>query len=258
MAKYLEIKNISKTFISHKKSLIALEKINFSVNKGDFVCIVGKSGCGKTTLLRIMAGLEHATSGKVICNEKKVISPNKKNIFIFQDFNQLFPRKTVKQNILYPIQLNNIETFKKNYKIFEEKAKQYLHLVELEDFEDYYPHKLSGGMRQRVAIARALATEPEIIYMDEPFSSLDAQTREKLQNSLLSIWKKLKITIVFITHNIDEAIKLSNKIVVLGKKPTKVVDVIKNNVTGKREPIDIEYLELWNELHKSIIEDSED
>jgi len=244
---YLNINNVSKIFLNNDKKINVLENIILSADKGDFISIIGQSGCGKTTLLRIIAGLESVSSGEVICNGVKISKPNMKYAYVFQDFNQLLPWKTVKQNIIYPLELK-----KYNKEEIDNRINELLYLVELTDYANYFPHILSGGMKQRVAIARALAMEPEILFMDEPFSALDAQTREKLNQELFNIWKRLNLTIVFVTHNLDEAIFLSNKIVVMGNKPGKIINIIENNVEGHKMPSDKGYSELWNLLHDSI------
>ena len=245
---YLSINNVSKTFPIKNGELKVLDELNMSVSKGDLVCIVGQSGCGKTTLLRMMAGFEEVTSGEITCNGMKIDKPKMKYAYIFQDFNQLLPWKTVKQNIIYPLEIVNYGSKEER----KNKIYELLDLVELKEYADFYPHTLSGGMKQRVAIARALAMNPEVLYMDEPFSALDAQNREKLNKELYNIWKKFKITIIHVTHNIDEAIFLSNKIVILSGKPGRIINIINNNVEGQRLPNDKGYSELWSLLYESI------
>ena len=238
--KYIEVKNLSKEFIVNKEKVKILEEINFNIDKGEFVCIIGPSGCGKTTLLRIMSGFEKATDGEIICDGKSA--------FIFQDFNQLLPWKTVKQNISYPLSLNkNLSAKEKN-----EKTNELLEMIGLSNFTNYFPHKISGGMKQRIAIARALAMNSSILFMDEPLSSLDPLTREELHKEILKIWRELKLTIVFVTHDINEAIRLSNRIFVLNGSPAKIVKTVKNNVWGDRTLTDKGYSELWAQLHKAI------
>ena len=243
--KYLQIRDISKSFVVNNKENKVLNNINLDINKGDFICIIGPSGCGKTTLLRILAGFEKAGNGHIICNNEEIKKPQMKYAYIFQDFNQLLPWKTVRQNISYPLILNK-------EKAYDKKTDKYLKLINLKEFENYYPYALSGGMKQRVAIARALAMQPEVLFMDEPFSSVDNQTREKLHEELLNIWHKLNLTIIFITHNIEEAIRLSTRIVVLGDKPANIIKIFNNNIAGKKTPDEDGYSKLWSELHKII------
>lgn len=246
--KYLEISNISKTFKNDKKKNKVLDNLNISIDKGEFVCMIGKSGCGKTTLLRIIGGFEKATSGKILLNDEKIEKPKMKFAYVFQNLDQLLPWKTVKQNIIYPLIINKYGTKEE----CERKVNEYLDLVGLKEYADFYPHTLSGGMKQRVAIARALAMQPEVLLMDEPFSSVDADTREKLHEELLFIWEKLNLTIIFITHNIEEAIHLSTRIILLGANPAIVLKDVKNKVCGKKTPVDIGYPELWNSLHEKL------
>lgn len=246
---YFEVSNVSKSFQNGTKKLKVLDNINISINKGEFVCIIGKSGCGKTTLLRILGGFEKATTGKVICNNEKIEKPKVKVAYVFQDLNQLLPWKTVKENVIYPL------TFNKDYRVkeYEIIANEYLYLVGLKDFADYYPHTLSGGMKQRVAIARALVMQPEVLLMDEPFSSVDTGTREKLHEELLYIWKKLNLTIIFVTHNIEETIHLSTRVIALGGRPASILKDVTNTVSGRKTPADKGFSELWKSLHESII-----
>lgn len=248
MNEYLEINNVSKVFTNNNDNLKVLDNISISIDRGEFVCIVGQSGCGKTTLLRIMAGFEKPSNGDIICIGENINKPQMKYAYIFQDFNQLLPWKTLKQNIMYPLILNKYGTKAE----CDVKAREYLELVDLVEFENYYPHKLSGGMKQLGAIARALSMQSELIFMDEPFSSLDAGTREKIHNELLSIWKNQNLTIVFITHDIAEAIRLSTRVIVLGGKPATVIHDIENKVSGEKLPSDQGYLELWGILHEKI------
>jgi len=246
--KYIEVRNLTKEFVVDKQKVKIIEEINFDIGKGEFICIIGSSGCGKTTLLRIMSGFEKTTDGEIICDGEKVKSPKTKWAFIFQDFNQLFPWKTVKQNIRYPLSLNKkISRKERNVKVNE-----LLQMIGLKSFANYYPHKLSGGMKQRVVIARALAMNSNILFMDEPFSALDPQTRDKLHKELLKIWKEINLTIIFVTHNISEAIRLADKIIVLGGIPARIIKIVKNDVQGNRTPTDTGYLELWDKLHKAI------
>jgi NitT/TauT family transport system ATP-binding protein len=244
---YFNLYNVSKVFKNNNKEITVLDNINISINKEDLVCIVGQSGCGKTTLLRMMAGFEKVSSGKILCNNTKITKPQMKYAYIFQDYNQLLPWKTVRQNIAYPLEIKNY-----NKLVIKNKVREFLELVGLLEYADYYPYTLSGGMKQRVAIARALAMNPELLFMDEPFSALDTINREKLNKELINIWKELKITIIFVTHNLDEAIYLSNKIIIIGGKPGRIINIIQNNVEGQRLPSNKGYTELWNFLYNSV------
>jgi len=251
VVKYLEVSDCSKIFSTNNNDLKILEDINLSIDRGEFVCLLGPSGCGKTTFLRMMAGFEDISSGLIRCNGEKITKPQMKYAYIFQDFNQFFPWKTVRQNIEYPFQINK----RRKKKEIEEQVDKLLILIELKKSADCYPHTLSGGMKQRIALARALAMQPEILLMDEPFSALDAQMREKLQNELLKIWKEFRLTIVFVTHSIAEAILLATKIVVLNGNPRngnpgKIVKIIDCKENHPKTPADAGYSELWNLLRE--------
>lgn len=245
----LEIKNLSKSFGKASSKSLILKDINFSVNKGEFLCIVGPSGCGKSTLLRQIGSFDAADSGHILLNNKWVTKPQLNRIMVFQDFNQLFPWKTVMENIIFPLKTNNLI---KNKKELLEMGEKYLSIVKLEKFSKYYPHQLSGGMKQRIAIARALAINPHILLMDEPFGSLDAQTRSELQDMLLNIWQETNITVIFVTHDIQESILLSDRIVIMGKNPGHIKKIIDNPLPRPRSLENGElssiYKNIYNEL----------
>jgi NitT/TauT family transport system ATP-binding protein len=196
--------------------LLALDNINLQVKAGEFLCIVGPSGCGKSTLLHLIAGLHSATSGKVLVDEKAVSGPGTDRILIFQELG-LFPWLTVRQNVEFGMKMKGIAKAER-----EEKMQYYLRLVHLSQFKDSYTHQLSGGMRQRVALARALASEPDVLLMDEPFAALDAQTRDLLHDELERIWAETGRTIIFVTHNVREAVRLGDRVAVLTFRPGRV------------------------------------
>ncbi len=196
--------------------LLALDHINLQVKTGEFVCIVGPSGCGKSTLLHLIAGLHQPTSGEILVDHKPVKEPGTDRILIFQEHG-LFPWLTVGQNVEFGMKMKGVPKEER-----KEKTRHYLHLVHLAKFEKSYIHQLSGGMRQRVAIARALATEPDVLLMDEPFAALDAQTRDLLHDELERIWSETGRTIIFVTHNVREAIRLGDRVVVLTFRPGRV------------------------------------
>jgi len=198
----LRVEHLCKEFTSRAGSTLALNDINFSTHRREFLCVVGPSGCGKSTLVRILAGLEQPSSGEVLLEGKPVVEPGSDRGMVFQGYT-LFPWLTVKKNVMFGPEVNG-----HGQEQAEIEALQWLQLVGLEKFSDCYPHQLSGGMKQRVAIVRALANRPRILLMDEPFGALDAQTRCRMQVHLLEIWRKIDITIVFITHDLDEAIFL--------------------------------------------------
>lgn len=218
---YLTIDGIEKSFKNEKKeSIKVLDKINIEVEKGSFVSIVGPSGCGKSTLLYLIAGLDKADTGEIRVAGKKVVKPGPERVVVFQEAG-LFPWLTVLENVTYGLKIKKMP--KEEAKA---KALDILKMVHLSRYVDSYPHQLSGGMKQRVAIARALVMEPDILLMDEPFSALDEQTRMVLHKELLEIWRKTKVTIFFVTHNIREAVQLSEKIIVFATRPGKIKETI--------------------------------
>jgi len=249
MSPFLQIKDLSKEFTSNGENYKVFSNVSLELEEGEFLCILGSSGCGKTTLLRCVGGFEQPSTGQVIINGKLVEKPGIHDSMVFQSFEQLFPWKTVLGNVLYPLQINHIGSNKKET---VDIAMSYLDLVGLTQFKNYYPHQLSGGMKQRVAIARSLAQKPSVILMDEPFASLDADTRTSLQNELISIWSKSKITILFVTHSIIEAIALGSKFLVMGGNEDSVRMYMDNPVQGTpgrlRDPEDEGFSECWGQL----------
>jgi NitT/TauT family transport system ATP-binding protein len=226
----LEVKDLYKEFDTPHSKVTALKNINFKTHKREFVCVIGPSGCGKSTLIRILAGLETETSGKMLLDDKEVHGPGPDRGMVFQGYT-LFPWLTVKKNVMFGLEMAGRGKFAS-----EEEAMQWIDLVGLSKFANSYPHQLSGGMKQRVAIARALANQPRILLMDEPFGALDAQTRSKMQAYLMEIWKNIDITILFITHDLDEAIYLADRILVLKAHPGEVQELIEVPVPQPRSP----------------------
>ncbi|WP_417697266.1 ABC transporter ATP-binding protein [Psychromonas sp.] len=224
----MEVKGLTKEFNTNNGKVTALKNINLSIYKREFVCVIGPSGCGKSTLIRILAGLETATSGQVLLNGKEVSKPGPERGMVFQGYT-LFPWLTVKQNIMFGL----IESGE-DKNTAEANARQWADLIGLSKFENHYPNQLSGGMKQRVAIARALANQPKILLMDEPFGALDAQTRSKMQAYLMEIWKNIDITVFFITHDLDEAVYLADRILVLKANPGEIEELIEVPVPQPR------------------------
>lgn len=213
---YVEIKDVHKSFLKDNEQMKVLDNVNLSIAKGSFVSIVGPSGCGKSTLLNLIAGLDQADEGAIYVNDEQVTKPGPDRVVVFQS-DGLFPWLTVLDNVTYGLKLNGMSKEKS-----EEKALEYLQMVHLSKYVDSYPHQLSGGMKQRVAIARALVMEPDILLMDEPFSALDEQTRMVLHHELLNIWQRTKVTIFFVTHNIREAVQLSEEVIVFATRPGRL------------------------------------
>jgi len=224
----LEVKDLNKVYTTAKGETVALKNVNFKTHRREFVCVIGPSGCGKSTLIRILAGLEPHTSGDVLLDNKPVNGPGRDRGMVFQGYT-LFPWRSVKQNVMFGLEMNGVN---KSEAALE--ADLWLELVGLEKFANAYPHELSGGMKQRVAIARALVNQPRILLMDEPFGALDAQSRCKMQAHLLEIWRNIDITILFITHDLDEAIFLADRILVLKAHPGEVQELIEVPVPRPR------------------------
>jgi NitT/TauT family transport system ATP-binding protein len=216
----LRVNKLTKRFQAGKTQVTALDEISFQTHRREFLCIIGPSGCGKSTLIRILAGLETLSDGEVLLDNCPVNGPGRERGMVFQGYT-LFPWLTVRKNVMFGLRMNDVSRFEA-----EKQADEWLGLIGLEKFADYYPHQLSGGMKQRVAIIRALVNKPRILLMDEPFSALDAQTRARMQAYLLEIWKKIDITVIFITHDLDEAIFLADRILVLSAHPGRVDELI--------------------------------
>lgn len=239
---YIEIKNASKTFIQKGKQFTALDNVSLSIEKGEFICLLGPSGCGKSTLLNAIAGFSPITEGSIKIEGKEVTEPSVKNVTIFQNYG-LLPWRTVQKNVEL-----GLEPKKLPKKEREEIAEKYINLVGLSDFKKSHPRQLSGGMQQRVSIARALAVEPDILFMDEPFGALDAITRMKLQDDILKISKQEKSTIIFVTHDIEEAVFLADRIVVMTPNPGKIKSVVTVPLKGHRERTATDFLEVRDKI----------
>ena len=227
----LEIKNVTKTFQTEESKISVLEDVSFSVGKDEFVCLVGPSGCGKSTMLRIIAGLEKADSGEILFHGQPQTSPNPKITMIFQLFG-LLPWKTALENVEVPLEVLGI---KKETRL--ETARSHLRMVGLEGFENTYPHDLSGGMKQRVGIARALALQPEVLLMDEPFSSLDELTAKTLRELVLEIWRDPNLptnTFIMVSHNVEEAVYMADRVLVMSPRPGRVVGEVRVNLPRPR------------------------
>lgn len=219
------VRDVRRVFATRKDKgssgdFIALGGVDFEVRAGEFLAVVGPSGCGKSTLLDILAGLGHPTSGEVLIDGKRVTGPALDRGIVLQGY-ALFPWRTVRQNVEFGLEVKKVAKAQRH-----EIADRFIRLVGLEDFRDHLPHELSGGMRQRVALARALAYDPDILLMDEPFAAVDAQTREILQEELLRIWETTKKTVIFVTHSIEEAVFLSDRVVVLTTNPGTVREIV--------------------------------
>ena len=220
--------HIDKVYVSGKKQTVAIEDASIDIQDNDFVCIVGPSGCGKSTLLRMLAGLDFPTAGKIIVNDRTVTGPGPDRGMVFQTYT-LFPWMTVENNIKFGLKIKKMPKDKQ-----QEIADRYLDIIGLKKFAKSYPKELSGGMKQRVAIARALANQPEVLLMDEPFGALDPHTKSMMQLLMREIWEKEHPTVVFITHDIDEAVFLANKIYVMSARPGKIIKEVNVYLPHKR------------------------
>ena len=247
MHEKLIVKNLKVVYENDGRTLTALKDFSIKVKENQFVCLLGPTGCGKTTALNAIAGFIKHIKGEILLNGKKITKPTKDMGVVFQH-NVLFPWKTIKDNIALGPKLN--DTSKRE---IEKITNYYLQLIGLKKYANYYPEELSGGMKQRVELARVLANNPEIILMDEPFGALDAQTRAKSQEQLVRIYNKHKKTIIFVTHDIDEALLLSDNVIIMTKRHGKIIKLIKNNLQRPRSyklTTDTNYIKLKKKIIK--------
>ncbi|MBI3089155.1 MAG: ABC transporter ATP-binding protein [Candidatus Tectomicrobia bacterium] len=230
----IELRNISKIFAEKgKPSVTALRDVSLRVEKGEFLTLIGPSGCGKSTLLYILAGLEKATAGDLTLHDRAIAGPGPDRTIVFQDF-VLYPWLTVRKNVAFGMKLGASRGKHRPPEI-EARVQQLLKVVGLSRFENHYPYELSGGMKQRVAIARALALDPEVLLMDEPFGALDAQTRRIMQEELLRIWEATRKTIIFVTHSIEEAVFLSNRVLIITARPGQIKQQVRIDLPRPRD-----------------------
>ncbi|EQK43711.1 ABC transporter family protein [[Clostridium] bifermentans ATCC 638] len=242
----LKIDNISKTFINNKVEHKVLEDINLDIKEGEFVSLLGPSGCGKTTLLTIIGGFQTCENGQVLLDNKVVDKPGIDRAFVFQNY-ALFPWKTVKGNVEFPMKQQ-----KMSKKEREQRLEELLSISDLKGKEKMYPHQLSGGMKQRVAVIRALACNPEVLLMDEPLGAVDFQMRQNLQEELENIWMKKKITAIMVTHDVDEAVYMSDRVVVMSRDKGSILEDLKIDLDRPRDRESEEYLEYKNRLTKKL------
>lgn len=255
MEKKLQVIGLTKTYDDNMGHTVAIDNVNLEAHESEFVMIVGPSGCGKTTLINMIGGLDKPTSGQVLLDGKEVTGPGADRGMVFQGYS-LFPWLSVRKNIEFGLKMKGI-----NPKEREDIAREYIELVGLNGFEDALPKQLSGGMKQRVAIARTLANKPEMLLMDEPFGALDAQTRVVMQELLSDISRKTKTTILFITHDIDEAVLLGERVYVMSRRPGTVKDVIKVNLPEERHHECLllpEFLETKKKIMDMLWQESQD
>jgi NitT/TauT family transport system ATP-binding protein len=238
----LELKSLSKQFEFNGDRIDALRDANLRVNKGEFVCLIGASGCGKSTLLRIVAGFEKATRGSALMWDRPIEGPAPDRGMVFQDYG-LFPWLSVRGNIAFGPTSRGRPRAE-----IKDTVDRFVELVGLQRFADAYPHQLSGGMKQRVAIARVLANDAEIVLMDEPFGALDAMTRERLQDELLDIWQRTRLTVLFVTHSIEEAIFLADRVVVMSPGPGRIDSQMVMTLPRPRDVVAADFNDIRREL----------
>lgn len=235
---YISIEGASREYLFNGKRTVSLEKVNLEINKGEFICLLGPSGCGKTTLLNLIAGFDRPTSGAVKINGEIVSKPSVNRITIFQNYG-LLPWRSVLRNVELGLESKKLSK-QERAKIAEE----YIELVGLSAYKKHHPSQLSGGMQQRVALARALAVDPEILLMDEPLGALDAMTRMTMQDEIERLWQEKKKTIIFVTHDIEEAVFLADRIVIMTPSPGKVKSVIEVPLSRKRDRTGTDFLKI--------------
>ena len=229
---HIEIRRVSYEYAANERAVTALRDVSFGVAESEFICVVGRSGCGKTTLLNILAGFLAPTEGDVLIGGRAVRGRGLDRGVVFQDFAQLFPWRTAQRNVEFGLEMKGVPRDER-----AKTAQRFLGLVNLESFAGAYPHELSGGMQQRAAIARALAYNPSVLLMDEPFAALDALTRDEMQRLLVDVWRETKKTIVYVTHNVAEAVYLADRIIVLTPHPGTVKAEVKVTLPRPRDPL---------------------
>lgn len=242
MASKIQIKNLRKVYDTPEQRVHALEDISLDVLDGEFLCLVGLSGCGKTTLLNILSGFVEITSGSVLMDGRPITDTYDRGV-VFQEY-ALFPWRTALKNVEYGLEVRKIPAAQR-----EKIAREFLALVRLDQFAHFFPHKLSGGMRQRVAVARALAFDPQVLLMDEPFGALDAQTREELQELTVDIWQKTRKTVVYVTHNLSEAVYLGDRIVILVSNPGRIRTIVNISLPRPRDALSPEFIDIQRRVN---------
>jgi sulfonate transport system ATP-binding protein len=250
----LHIEHLNKSFNIDGKAVPVLQDINLDIKRGEFVAIVGFSGCGKSTLLRILSGLETKNEGQILLDGKEISGPSLERSMVFQEA-RLFPWMKVSENIKYGLSKEERKRLGKEQ--VREQVDRFVKLVQLEGFEQAYPSQLSGGMQQRVSIARSLIANPEVLFLDEPFGALDAITRLGMQDETLRIWKENKTTMILVTHDIDEAVYLSDRVVILSQKPGQVKKIVNVKLPRPRKRTSIEFSEIRREIYKQFFDETD-
>jgi len=240
---HIELRGITYEYSTGERSVVALRDVSFGLGESEFLCVVGRSGCGKTTLLNIVAGFLTPTKGEIRIGGRAVTGRGLDRGIVFQDFAQLFPWRTAQRNVEFGLEMKGVSRAAR-----AEAAQRFLTLVNLEGFAGAYPHELSGGMQQRVAIARALAYNPSVLLMDEPFAALDALTRDEMQGMLVNVWRETRKTVIYVTHNVAEAVYLADRIVVLTPHPGTLRAEIRVALPRPRDTLSVEFLEYQKQV----------
>jgi NitT/TauT family transport system ATP-binding protein len=246
----IEIRDVSLVYDTPSGQVPGVKDVSFDIGASEFVCIVGPSGCGKSTLLNIIAGFIAPAAGEIRIGGKKVEGHGMDRGVVFQDFAQLFPWRTALGNVSFGLEMKGMAKEER-----EQIAREQLRLVKLEKFTASYPHHLSGGMQQRVAIARALAYNPAVLLMDEPFAALDALTRDDMQRLLADVWRETRKTVIYVTHNVAEAVYLADRVIVMTPHPGTVKTQIKIDLPRPRDPLSVEFLDMQKELLRHLGQD---
>jgi NitT/TauT family transport system ATP-binding protein len=243
----IEVKDVGLVYDTPMGRVVGVQNAHFTLEKSEFLCLVGPSGCGKSTLLNIIAGFLTPTSGEILIGGKPVTGQGTDRGVVFQDFAQLFPWRTALGNVCFGLEMKGVPKAER-----EEIALRQLELVKLAKFANSYPHHLSGGMQQRVAIARALAYNPAVLLMDEPFAALDAMTRDDMQRLLADVWKETGKTIVYVTHNVAEAVYLADRVIVMTPHPGTVKAEVQIDLPRPRDPLSVEFLDYQKKLLREL------
>jgi NitT/TauT family transport system ATP-binding protein len=244
---HIEVRNVSLVYDTPAGSVTGVDRVSFDMEQSQFLCLLGPSGCGKTTLLNIIAGFLAPTGGEIRIGGEAVRGQGTDRGIVFQDFAQLFPWRTALGNVAFGLEMKGIGKTER-----EEIALKQLRLVKLEKFAQSYPHHLSGGMQQRVAIARALAYNPSVLLMDEPFAALDALTRDAMQRLLADVWRETRKTVIYVTHNVAEAVYLADRVIVMTPHPGRIKTEVPITLTRPRDPLSVEFLECQKALLRQL------
>jgi NitT/TauT family transport system ATP-binding protein len=238
MAKRIDLRHVTLRYVTDTREVLAVDDVSFTVAESEFLCLLGPSGCGKTTIMNMIAGFLAPTDGEVLIGGARLDGMKHDRGVVFQDFAQLFPWRSARRNVEFGLEMRDVPAAER-----KRTALEFLRLVGLADFADVYPHQLSGGMQQRVAIARAIAYSPGVLLMDEPFAALDAMTREEMQRLVNDVWQETKKTVVYVTHNVAEAVYLGDRVVVLDAHPGRVKAEIPLDLPRPRDPLSAAFVD---------------